>query len=128
MPTLKELIEIHEQEIKTFNPADAAELENYRIRFLGTKGIVKSLSGEMKNVAPDQRKEAGQMLNAFKQLAEEKYESLKGLAEESAGKGTRQSTGQEAGAQEACSQACQEKSGKSTRKEESRKEAGEKSA
>jgi phenylalanyl-tRNA synthetase alpha chain len=79
MPSLQEQINIHELEIKSFNPADAVELENYRIRFLGTKGIVKQLSGEMKSVPPDQRKEAGQLLNAFKQLAEEKYESHRQL-------------------------------------------------
>lgn len=77
MASLEEQIQIHSEEIKAFSPADATELENYRIRFLGTKGIVKLLSGEMKNVQPDQRKAAGQMLNSFKQLAEEKYESFK---------------------------------------------------
>jgi len=77
MSSLQELIQIHEQEINVFVPANAAELENYRIRFLGTKGLVKQLSGEMKSVPPEQRKDAGQQLNAFKQLAEAKYESLK---------------------------------------------------
>ena len=79
MPSLEEQIKIHEQEINEFNPADAAELENYRIRFLGTKGLVKQLSAEMKNVAPEGRKGAGQLLNAFKQLAEGKYELFKDL-------------------------------------------------
>jgi phenylalanyl-tRNA synthetase alpha chain len=77
MPSLQEQINIYEQEIKAFTATDATELENYRIRFLGAKGIVKQLSGEMKNVAPENRKEAGQLLNAFKQLAEEKYEAYK---------------------------------------------------
>ncbi len=87
MPSLQELIQLHEHEIKAFSPADAADLENYRIRFLGTKGIVKQLSGEMKTVPPELRKEAGQLLNAFKQLAEEKYESLKEQYSDGAGKG-----------------------------------------
>ncbi len=80
MPSLLELIKLHEEEINAFNPSDAPELENYRIRFLGTKGIVKQLFVEMKNVPADQKKEAGQILNAFKQLAEEKYELFKNLA------------------------------------------------
>lgn len=79
MPSLKELIQLHEQEIKDFTAKDNTELENFRIRFLGTKGIVKQLSAEMKNVPADQRKEAGQLLNSFKQVAEEKYESFKSL-------------------------------------------------
>lgn len=87
MPSLQELIQIHEQEINAFSPADATDLENYRIRFLGTKGIVKQLSGEMKAVPPESRKEAGMLLNAFKQLAEGKYESFKELEAAGAGSG-----------------------------------------
>ncbi len=76
MQSLQELIKQHEQEINAFNPADATELENYRIKFLGTKGIVKSIFGEMKNVPVEQKKDAGQLLNTFKQLAEAKYEAF----------------------------------------------------
>jgi phenylalanyl-tRNA synthetase alpha chain len=87
MPSLQELIQIHEQEINAFTPANAADLENYRIRFLGTKGLVKQLSGEMKSVPADQRKEAGQLLNAFKQLAEGRYEALREVYDVQAQKG-----------------------------------------
>ncbi len=73
MQSLQEQIAAHEAEIKAFAPANAAELEAYRIKYLGTKGIVKAIFGEMKNVPAEQRKEAGQQLNAFKQLAEGKY-------------------------------------------------------
>ena len=79
MHELQEQIKKHENEINAFNPSDARELEAYRIKFLGTKGIVKQIFGEMKNVPAEQKKEAGQILNAFKQLAEEKYESFKHL-------------------------------------------------
>lgn len=79
MQSLLEQIKIHEQEINAFNPADAAELEAYRIKYLGTKGIVKMIFGEMKNVPAEQKKEAGQILNAFKQLAEGKYEAFQHL-------------------------------------------------
>ena len=71
MQSLQEQIKIHEQEINAFSPADANELEAYRIKYLGTKGVVKAIFGEMKNVPAEQKKEAGQVLNAFKQLAEE---------------------------------------------------------
>ena len=54
---------------------DAAEV--FRIRYLGTKGVVKSLMGEMKQVAPDQRKEMGQLMNDLKVLAEQQWELLK---------------------------------------------------
>jgi phenylalanyl-tRNA synthetase alpha chain len=57
------------------NGADAAEA--YRIRFLGTKGIVKNLFQEMKQVPAEKKKEFGQILNDFKQLAESKYDEIK---------------------------------------------------
>ncbi len=87
MPSLQEQIQEYQLEINSFKPENAADLENFRIRFLGTKGIVKSLSAEMKNVPADQRKEAGQQLNAFKQLAEGKYSEFADLHADAAGKG-----------------------------------------
>jgi phenylalanyl-tRNA synthetase alpha chain len=79
MQSLQELIGGHEADIKSFQPADAAELEAYRIKYLGTKGIVKQVFGEMKNVPGDQKKQAGQLLNEFKMLAEGRYEEFKHL-------------------------------------------------
>jgi phenylalanyl-tRNA synthetase alpha chain len=79
MSSLQEQLQAYEQEIKAFSPADAAELEAYRIKYLGTKGIVKQVFGEMKNVPADQKKDAGQLLNAFKLLAENQYEAFKHL-------------------------------------------------
>lgn len=77
MQTILEQIAQYQQEIQEFTPADAAALEAYRIKFLGTKGLVKSLMAEMKNIPNDQKKEFGQILNQFKLLAEEKYETAK---------------------------------------------------
>jgi phenylalanyl-tRNA synthetase alpha chain len=85
MPSLQELIHTYEQEINALNPATADELEQYRIKFLGTKGIVKLLAGEMKSVPPEGRKEAGMLLNGFKQLAEAKYEQFSSLKDSDAG-------------------------------------------
>lgn len=76
MQDLQSKIAAHEAEIKAFNPANAAELEAYRIQYLGTKGIVKEIFGEMKNVPGPQKKEAGLILNAFKMLAEAQYEAF----------------------------------------------------
>ena len=81
MNSLQDQVKNYEGEINAFQPADAAALEAYRIKFLGTKGIVKQVFGEMKSVPADQKKEAGQILNAFKQLAESRYESFKHLAD-----------------------------------------------
>lgn len=79
MQSLQEQIQQHRQDIDQIIISDADALEAYRIKYLGTKGIVKSIFGEMKNVPAEQRKEAGQILNAFKQHAEEKYETARPL-------------------------------------------------
>lgn len=57
--------------------ADAAALELFRIRYLGSKNIIKDLFAEMKLVPNERKKEFGQVVNALKQQAEEKYELFK---------------------------------------------------
>ena len=74
MEQLLEQIENLKSEITAFNEGDA---ETFRIKYLGTKGLVKAIMGEMKNVAAENKKEAGQLLNEFKLFAESKYEELK---------------------------------------------------
>lgn len=78
-------IETYSAEINAFAAADAAALEQFRIKFLGVKGIVKAIMGEMKNVPVDQKKSFGQTLNAFKVLAEQKFESEKERLDASSG-------------------------------------------
>ncbi len=80
MEALMEQIATYRKEIEGYEIASPQQLEEYRIKFLGTKGILKSLFGEMKNVPADRKKEAGQVLNEFKQLAEAKYEEARQLA------------------------------------------------
>ena len=82
MEALQEQIRALEAEIMAYEPANAAELEAYRIKYLGTKGLVRQLFGAMKDVPADRKKEAGQVLNAFKQMAEDRYESFRHLQEE----------------------------------------------
>ena len=53
------------------------ELEQLRIRFLSKKGIIPGLFADFRNVAPEQRKEIGQALNALKQKASDKISQLK---------------------------------------------------
>jgi phenylalanyl-tRNA synthetase alpha chain len=77
MDQLLQQIAKYKQEMETFAATDAQSVEAFRIQYLGTKGLVKSVMGEMKNVPPEQRKDAGQLLNEFKQFAEARYENLK---------------------------------------------------
>ncbi len=74
---LLEQIEQHKKEIESFVSENGESAESFRIKYLGTKGIVKNIMQEMKNVPNDRKKEAGQLLNSFKTFVEEKYEGLK---------------------------------------------------
>ncbi len=76
---MQERIDQYTAEINAFTPADAGELESFRIRFLGTKGIIKDLFEEFKTVSPEEKRLYGKVLNEFKKLAEEKYHALKEL-------------------------------------------------
>ena len=64
-------------EINSAQPTSKEELETFRIRFLGTKNIIKPLFGEIKSVANERKKEFGQAVNSLKQAAEQKYSQLK---------------------------------------------------
>jgi len=63
-------------EINAFTSSDKNEIENFRIKFLGSKGIIKSLFDDFKNLAPDEKKALGSLLNQLKNAAQEKHESL----------------------------------------------------
>ena len=78
MEQLLKQIEVYKEEMAGFSVTDEKQVEEFRIKYLGTKGIVKAVMGEMKNVPVEQKKEAGQLLNEFKLFAETKYDELKG--------------------------------------------------
>lgn len=69
-------IEQYRQEIAAFVAANAEDVENFRIKWLGTKGLVKAIMGEMKNVPNDQKKAFGQILNEFKGFTEARLEEM----------------------------------------------------
>lgn len=82
MQSLVEQITQHKQEIENYTISNSDELEQFRIKYLGTKGIIKDIMGEMKNVPVPLKKEAGLLLNQFKQFAEEKFAAHALLATE----------------------------------------------
>ena len=77
MEELLQQIENYKQEMAVFAAQTSEDAEAFRIKYLGTKGIVKAVMSEMKNVPNERRKEFGQILNEFKQFTETKYESIK---------------------------------------------------
>ncbi len=68
-------------EIAAQSPANAAELETFRIQYLGTKGLIKSLMEEMRNVPNERKRDYGQHMNRLKQEAEAKHDALKEIFE-----------------------------------------------
>ncbi len=79
MQELLAQIEQYRNEIDAYEIGNPQQLEAFRIRFLGTKGITKTLFGEMRNVPNEKKKEFGQVLNDFKLLAETKFEKAREL-------------------------------------------------
>ncbi|ALL04630.1 phenylalanine--tRNA ligase subunit alpha [Pedobacter sp. PACM 27299] len=78
---LQEKITQYTAEINAFSTDNADELEQFRIKFLGTKGIIKDIFDEFKAVSPEEKRVLGKVLNEFKQLAEAKYQMLKDQTE-----------------------------------------------
>lgn len=70
-------IDQYTSEIAAFEPATANELEVFRIKFLGTKGIIKDLFDEFKAVSPEEKRVLGKVLNQFKQLTERKFNEFR---------------------------------------------------
>ena len=70
--TLKE----HIVEVENFNAHSKAEIEAFRIKYLGKKGLLNDFFAEFKNVPNDQKKEFGQTINQLKSLTAEKVNTL----------------------------------------------------
>ena len=69
----KELLE----ETKQFKATSLEEVEAFRIKLLGSKGELKKLFAEFRNVATEDKKEFGAVLNQLKEQAQEKVDALK---------------------------------------------------
>jgi len=88
MEELLQQIENYKLEITAVEATTADTVEAFRIKYLGTKGLMKTVMGEMKNVPNEKKKEAGQILNDFKLFVEEKYNTLKENTQETEGSAT----------------------------------------
>ena len=65
------------QEIQDFKSDSIAEIEEFRIKFLGKKGLLNSYFVEFKSLDSIEKKNAGRLLNELKNLAQDKVEALK---------------------------------------------------
>lgn len=76
MESLLQQIKEYKAAIAAFTANNADDVEQFRIKWLGTKGLVKAIMGEMRNVPNEQKKEFGQILNEFKLFAEARFQEL----------------------------------------------------
>ena len=78
---MKEKIAEYQKEIRSFSSKDSQEIENFRIKFLGSKGILKVLFADFKNVANEDKKEVGELMNDLKLEAMSRLDELKAEVE-----------------------------------------------
>ena len=62
--------------IEAFEIRNAQTMEEFRLAFLARKGQITDLMAGLKDALPEQRKDLGQALNALKELAWQKFESV----------------------------------------------------
>jgi phenylalanyl-tRNA synthetase alpha chain len=77
--TIKKYLE----EVELFTSQKAEEVEQFRIKYLGKKGILNDLFQKFKEVPNENKKEFGQLINNLKQLVAQKINSLKENVNES---------------------------------------------
>ena len=63
-------------EVSSFKSSSEEEIELFRIKYLGKKGIINQYFQEFKNVDNKDKKEVGQLLNTLKHEASNKVEDL----------------------------------------------------
>ncbi len=74
--TMIDKIKAHIEEAKAFNTKNKEALEQFRIKYLGSKGLLKELFNEFKNIPNEQKKDFGQVINTLKAVAEEKVKAI----------------------------------------------------
>jgi phenylalanyl-tRNA synthetase alpha chain len=70
-------IKAYIDEVERFTTNKTEELEQFRIQYLGKKGILNDFFAEFKNVPNEQKKEFGKTINELKISAQAKVEQLK---------------------------------------------------
>ncbi|WP_318343766.1 phenylalanine--tRNA ligase subunit alpha [Flagellimonas baculiformis] len=72
-----ETIKEHLAEVEKFSSTSLEEIETFRIKYLGKKGLLNTFFAEFKNVPNGEKKEFGQVINQLKSAATEKVNTLK---------------------------------------------------
>lgn len=79
---LQDKISQYSEEIKRFEPTSPEEVEQFRLKFLVSKGLIKGLFEEFKSVSPEEKRQLGKVINELKTLAESTYERFRAQFEQ----------------------------------------------
>jgi len=74
---MEEKIRIYIDAIASFTASDPGEVELFRLKYLGRKGILNELFEEFKLIPNEQKREAGKSLNLLKEAVNKRLEELK---------------------------------------------------
>ena len=80
---MKQKIIDHLNDIQDFRTDSSEKIEAFRIKYLGSKGLLKQLFIDFKEVEPALKKEIGQSLNELRNAATAKIDELKNALENS---------------------------------------------
>lgn len=64
-------------EVEQFTAQKPEQVEEFRIKILGSKGVLKDLFADFKNVPNEEKKEIGQLINQVKENAQAKIDEFK---------------------------------------------------
>ena len=76
-------IKEHIAAVEAFNAKSQEEVEQFRIKYLGKKGLLNDFFAEFKNVPNEQKKEFGKQLNILKNNCLEKINYLQSIQRKS---------------------------------------------
>ncbi|WP_084163786.1 phenylalanine--tRNA ligase subunit alpha [Olivibacter sitiensis] len=77
MASILDKINQYTEELKHWNPENAEKVEEFRLKFLVSKGVLKNLFDEFKSVSSEEKRALGKVLNEFKQRVEQAYNEKK---------------------------------------------------
>jgi phenylalanyl-tRNA synthetase alpha chain len=75
---MQDQIEQTLEKARAITPRNKEELEQFRIEFLGRKGIITELFNDFKGLPPEQKKHFGRQLNELKNFVQEKISEAAG--------------------------------------------------
>jgi phenylalanyl-tRNA synthetase alpha chain len=73
---MKDKISVILDEVTKASPANQAQLEEFRIKYLSKKGVLSTLFEDFKNIEPQEKRETGKLLNDLKLTIEGKIKDL----------------------------------------------------